>query len=360
MNLGIFLGIGESLSQMQKSGQKDRFINLYLKSYAKDFDKVYLFSYENESYPLPKNVILVSKKTSLHRYLYALLITIINRKQIKDCDVVRGFGLTSVVPALFCSKPFVFNWPYNYSEFLTIEKKYLFIPFYLILEKIAFIKSKFVLVATKQKLQNLKGKKFIYLPNGVDLTEFKNTGKLGNGFVFVGRLEKQKNLYFLIDAVSKLPKGMRYVTFIGSGSLEGHLKKYAVKKKTFLKILPTVKNSQLPKLLSKFSIFTLTSMAEGSPKVLLEAMALGLVPVVTNFSTAKEVVNDTYNGYITKYDTSDYSRKLEFLMNKYDLHKKMSKNAIQSIYNNFNLEKLITKEIKYLKHGRNLLPNHIL
>lgn len=359
MNLGILLGIGESLSQMEKSGQKERFINLYLKRYAKNFSKVYLFSYENESYPLPKNVILVSKKTSLHRYLYALLITIINRNQIKDCDVVRGFGLTSTVPAFFSSKPFLFNWPYDYSKFLKIEKKYLFIPFYLILEKIAFIKSKYVLVATKQKLQNLKGKKFIYLPNGVNLTEFKKAGKLNNGFVFVGRLEKQKNLYFLIDAISKLPNRMRHVTFIGSGSLEGHLKKYAIKKKTSLKILPPVKNTLLPKLLSKFSIFTLTSLAEGSPKVLLEAMAMGLVPVVTNFSTAKEVIKDNLNGFITNYDSDIYSQKLEILMRKHNLYEKMSKNAVESIYNNFNSEKLIAKEIKYLKNIKNLLPNHV-
>lgn len=349
MNLGIFLGIGESLKQMEKSGQKDRFINLYLKRYAKDFSKVYLFSYENESCTLPENVIVVPKKLSLHRYLYSLLIPIINRKQVNDCDIIRGFGLTSAIPAFLTSKPLIFNLPYTYTDFLKIEKKYLLIPIFYILEKLALLRSEIVLVATKQKLKTFKGQKYIYFPNGVDLTVFKRKESLGKGIVFVGRMEKQKNLFFLIDAVSKLPTNMKSITFIGSGSQEAHLKNYAIKKKVSLTLMPPVDNLRLPELLKRFSIFTLPSLVEGNPKVLLESMALGLVPVVTNFSTAKEVVRDAQNGFITNYDVNIYSRKLKMLNRNVDLDKRMSKNAVQTIFDNFNLEKLISEEIQILK-----------
>ncbi len=351
MNLGILLGIGESLSQMEKSGQKDRFINLYLKRYAKNFSKVYLFSYDDETDKLPNNVIIVPKKTCLHRYLYALLLPIINRNQIKDCNVIRGFGLTSAIPALFSSKPFVFNFPYDYIKFLKIEKKYFFIPIFYVSEKIAFLKAKIVFIATKHKLKSLKGRKYIYLPNGVDLTLFPKKNNFGKGVAFVGRLEKQKNLFFLIDAISKLPEKLRSVTFIGSGSLKIGLENYASKKKVSLTIIPSVKNTKLPTLLRKFLIFALPSFEEGSSKVLLEAMALGLVPVVTNFSTAKEVVKDNLNGFITNYDVNDYSRKLVMLIEDRKLCKNMSQNAILSISNNFNLEKLISNEIKILKES---------
>lgn len=349
MNLGIFLGIGESLSQMEKSGQKDRFINLYLKRYAKDFSKVYLFSYENESCTLPENVIVVPKKSSLHRYLYSLLILIVNRKEVKDCDVIRGFGLTSAIPAFMVPKPFIFNLPYSYSEFLKVEKKYLLIPIFYLLEKLAIQRASKVLVATKQKLNNLTGSKFIYLPNGVDLTVFKSKDRPGKGVVFVGRLEKQKNLFFLIDAVSKLPSKMRAITFIGSGSLKTNLKEYASQKKVLLTLISPVDNLRLPKVLERFSILSLPSLAEGSPKALLEAMAVGLVPVVTNFSTAREIVTDDRNGFITSYDIKAYSRKLEILIRNNDLRSKMSKNAVLSISHNFNQEKLISNEIKILK-----------
>ncbi len=349
MNLGIILGIGESLNQMDKFGQKDRFINNYLRKYAKHFDKIYLFSYENETCSLPKNITIISKKSSLHRYLYALLIAIINRKQINDCDILRGFGLTSAVPALLTQKPFIFNLPYDYNKFLKIEKKYYFIPLFYILEKIAFLRANIILVATKHKFKTLKEKKFIYLPNGVDLRTYFKKDNTSKGIVFVGRLERQKNLFFLIDAVSKLPKHLRSVTFIGTGSLETDLRNHATKKNVTLTIIHPVENTKLPILLRKYAIFALPSMAEGSPKVLLEAMAIGLVPVVTNFSTAKEIIKDNMSGFITNYDVNAYSRRMEILIKNPNLCKKMSQFAVESIASKFNLEKLILKEINILK-----------
>lgn len=351
MNLGIFLGIGESLSQMEKSGQRERFIDQYLKEYAKEFDKVYLFSYINESGSLPKNVILVPNKSGLHRFVYALLLALINRKQISNCNVVRGFGLTSAIPGFFLSKPFVFNWPYEYGEFLKIEKRYTLVPIFKLLEWLAFLKSSKVLVATKLKLRSLKGSKFIYLPNGVDLKVFNPSAPKGTGLVFVGRFEKQKNLFFLIDAVSSLQKKYRSITLIGIGSQEKELKVYAREKGVNLEILSPVENKELPKTLGRFSVFTLPSFSEGSPKVLLESMALGLISVVTNFRTSSEIVKDAYNGFITGYNPDDYSKRLGQLLSDKILVNKMSTNAKQTIVNNFNLETILAREIEILKEA---------
>ena len=348
MTLGIFLGIGESLSQMEKSGQTGRFINSYLRRYAKDFRKVYLFSYADESYKLPGNVILVANKYHMHRYLYAPLLPIVNLRQVLECNVIRGFGLTSAIPAFFIFKPFTFNWPYDYAQFLRIEKKYLLIPIFKILEILAFLKADKVFVATKIKLKKLHGQKYIFIPNGVDQSIFKEQGSRKKGLVFVGRFEKQKNLFFLIDAVSNLPAKFRSITFIGSGPQEEALTKYSLKKGVVLKIIAPVTHLKLPELLRRFSIFTFPSLAEGSPKVLLEAMALGLVPVVTNFSTAREIVASGKNGYVTTYNVDDYSQRLESLLSDDGLTKKISESAKLSIAKNFSLEHLLTDEIKAL------------
>lgn len=348
MNLGIFLGIGESLKQMEKSGQRDRFVNLYLKKYAKYFSHIYLFSYNNESFNLTKNISLVPNTSGLHRYLYALLLPIIHYKEVANCDVFRGFGLSSSVSSFLLTKPFVFNWAYDYIQFLKIDKQYSLIPVFKLLEFFAFLRSSKIFVATKEKIKVLNKPKYIYLPNGVDLKTF-NLKPVGIGPVFVGRFEKQKNLFFLIDAIAKLPRPYRVITLIGQGFQKEQLKKYASEQKVSLKILPPVKNIDLPKLLSKFSIISLTSLAEGSPKVLLEAMAIGLVPVVTDFSTAREIIDDGRNGFITKYNTAEYSQRLEFLLEDNALLNKMSQAAKQTIANNFNLENLLNKEIKILK-----------
>lgn len=348
MNLGIFLGVGEGLKQMEESGQKDRFINLFLKKYAKGFDQIYLFSYDNELVSLPENIKHIPNKSNLHRYLYSLLLPILHNKEIADCDVVRGFGLSSSLSSFLLSKPFVFNWAYDYQKFLSIESKYLLIPIFKLLESLAFLRANKVLVATKEKLKSLIGSKFIYLPNGVDLERF-NVKSSGKGLVFIGRLEKQKNLFFLIDSIALVPQSQREITFVGKGSLEKDLVKYADKKGVSLKVLSPVKNADLPKLLSRFSVFTLTSLAEGSPKILLEAMATGLVPVTTDFQTAREIVSDNKNGYITGYDAAEYSNRVESLLSNKSLLGKMSQNAKQTISDNFNLKTLLNQEIKILK-----------
>jgi|SRR3990167_1641545 len=349
MNLGIFLSPGESISSMKKTGQDVRFIELYLKIYAKKFEKVYLFSYVAEKPKLPKNIILVSNKTRLPRLVYALLLPFVNKQALQKCDVIRGFGLASSLSTILTNRPFVFNWAYDYIHSVKIEKKFWYIPLYYLLEKIAFLKAKRVLIATVEKFKKCKGGKFIYLPNGVDVSLFKGSEITGSGAVFVGRLEKQKNLFFLIDAISKLKKPE--IDFIGGGSHKFELEKYAIGKKVVLRIIPSVPNSKLPNLLKKYSIFTLPSFSEGSPKALLEAMSLGLIPVVTNFRTAKEVVKDDENGLIVNYNAQEFADKIKFLMKNKNARARFSQAAVRTIKRDFDQRKLISKEVSILKNA---------
>ncbi len=350
MNLGIFLSPGESFTQMKQSGQDVRFIETYLKIYAPNFKKIYVFSYANEKVKLPVNIVLVPNTTGFHRLIYALCLPIIHGKKIKECDVIRGFGLVSSLSAFFLAKPFVFNWAYDYVSFVKLQEKIFYAPLYFILEALAFLKAKKVFIATKSKFNRLNGKKFVYLPNGVDTKLFKPTTHLQKGLVFVGRFEKQKNLPFLITSLSFLPKQYREITFIGQGSLVKEYVSLANKKKIRLHIIPPVANNKLPQILAQFSIFLLCSFHEGSPKVLLEAMAAGLVPVVTNFPTAKEVINNGQEGFITNFDQKDFASKVQLLLSDEKLYRKMSRNAVSRIKRKFDQNKLIEKEISVLKN----------
>lgn len=349
MNLGIFLSPGESFSQMKQSGQDIRFINLYLKNYAQNFKKIYVFSYANEKIKLPANIVLVPNTTGLHRLIYALLLPKIHISKVNQCDVVRGFGLASSISSFFLAKPFIINWAYDYISFVKLQKKIFYIPLYFILEKLAFWKAKKVFIATRSKFARLNGKKFIYLQNGVDTKLFKPTVDHQKGLVFVGRLEKQKNLHFLISAVSLLPERLRHVTLVGNGSLVEELMTFA-KRRVKLSIIPSVAHNKLPRLLKKFSIFLLPSLQEGSPKVLIEAMACGLVPVVTNFPTASEVVSDGKDGFITDFNRENFASKIKLLLSDQALYEKMSRQAVSKIRKDFDQEQLIKKEMSILKN----------
>lgn len=350
MNLGIFLSPGESLKLMKKTGQDVRFVKLYLLPYAKNFTKVYLFSYENENYNLPENVTLVPNKTNLPRLIYALLLPVLSKKEIKKCDVIRGFGLASSLSSILLSELFVFNWAYDYINFVKNGGKFIYVPLYLFLEKLAFLKATYIFIATKAKMEKLKNSKYIYLPNGVDLKLFKPSSASGKGLIFTGRLETQKNLFFLIKAISLLPQNAREVTFIGQGSLKEELSSYALQNGVKLKIINSVPNNQLPDILKKFSIFLLSSRQEGSPKALLEAMSLGLVPVVTNFPTAREVIENGQSGFITDFVEKDFAGRIKNLMSDKRNYQKMRQNAISTIKNHFDIEAQVKKEISALKN----------
>src|SRR3989344_1670878 len=128
MTLGLVLAIGESLKDFKEKGQDRLLVEQNLKAYSQNFEKVFVFSYENEKYPLYKNSQLIANHAGIHRYLYSLAMPLIHRKEFKKCDVLRGLqvtgGIPCVVAKILYKKPFVVNYGYDYEAVSKIEKKY--------------------------------------------------------------------------------------------------------------------------------------------------------------------------------------------------------------------------------------------
>ena len=125
MKLGLILSIGESFSDLKLHGQDVLVRDQNIKAYSSQFEKLSIFSYENEKYPLFKNNRLVVNKHRIHRYIYAFMMPIIHPKEFKDCDVLRGFqttgGIPCVVAKLLYKIPFVVNYGYDYESIAKIE-----------------------------------------------------------------------------------------------------------------------------------------------------------------------------------------------------------------------------------------------
>ncbi len=354
MNLGIFLSSGDSLTDMEKYGQADRFKSFYLKYFADNFDNIYLFSYENEKISgLPRNVKLVGNRYKIHRWLYNLLIPFLEYKNILKCDVFRAYHLSGTFPAIvtkiFFLKPFVFNYGYDYREFVVVEKKYFQYILLTLVHPLACFFAERIIAVTKAVLKWTPKEKTVFIPNGVDTKVFKPLRKLNSKrlkVINIGRLETQKNQLNLVKSLKGLPVDL---LIIGRGSLKNQILKLAKDLKVNVKIIDRVDNTKLPKMYNQADIFALPSITEGPVKVLLEAMACGLPVVGSKVNGIKEILKDNVNGIFCSTEVKSIRRAIVKLVSSRELRVKIGDNARQYMVENFELLKLLHKEVLLIK-----------
>ena len=114
---------------------------------------------------------------------------------------------------------------------------------------------------------------------------------------------------------------------IGSGKLENSLKEFLKKKKINFKISKSIKNTFLSKYLNQSKIFLSTSLYEGNPKSLLEALSCELIAISTKFSGVSDIINNKINGYITNYDSKEIENKILYVLKNYSKLSKISING---------------------------------
>ncbi len=132
--------------------------------------------------------------------------------------------------------------------------------------------------------------KMMYIPPAIYLTRFENIdrkkARMKYGFkeeaqivLFLGRFEKEKNPEMLLRAIKEAN-----VTgfFVGSGKLEEDLKNLAKEINVDVKFQEPVKNERVPEILACVDALGLTSLYEGFPLVLIEAMAAGVPCISTS------------------------------------------------------------------------------
>ena len=360
MILGVLPEQGGSINNLARSGQDQRFIYYYLKRYADVFDRVYYFSYDNEQ-PFVSNNCSIMPNPGYHRWLYAITLPFIYQKVFLQCDVFRVMQATGCIPAMIAKtiyrKPYVTTYGYNY--FLTAHQDGMkFRPF--IFKARALYGSRYAdrVIVTSQSMINYVSRflpkfKIIHLPNSVDTTQFTPTKKLSSdeiiNILYVGRLSHEKNLFTLLDAAKLLDRDDIKITIIGSGELREGLQNYAINKQINVDFLGVIPNQELAKFYSFANIFVLPSLNEGHPKVLLEAMSCGLPCVGSNVSGIQDLIIDGETGLLCKPTAEDLAAKINQLLSNPSFAEKLGKSAREYIVNNFEISRLISKEIDLLK-----------
>lgn len=135
-----------------------------------------------------------------------------------------------------------------------------------------------------------------------------------NRIVAVGRLDKQKNFSMLLLAFSEVLKVIPdcILDIYGEGplrsSLQGQIDSLGLQEKAFLRGI----HSNVLELIRDATVFAMSSDYEGMPNALLEAMAIGLPIVSTDFKTgvAREFVEPEIGIVVPVNDKSAFAKAL--------------------------------------------------
>jgi len=182
------------------------------------------------------------------------------------------------------------------------------------------------------------------IPSGVPIEKFngRQAGWLREHYpipdnnrilLFVGRLTKEKNLPFLIQAFKEVKENLSETTLviIAQGPLEEELKEFVTsvglslnKDVIFTGALPF---ESLINAYYSADLFVFSSLTETQGLVLIEAMAAGLPVVAVRASGVQEMVDDGINGALTLCDTHELAAAVCRVLNDDKLYQSLKINA---------------------------------
>ena len=273
----------------------------------------------------------------------------------QDMSAVRGLQLTGGIPAtvakIIYSKKFVINYGYDYANYAKIECRKLHSLLYGFIEKpILTLANKVIITSKEFKSIPCSAAKIAYIPNGVDTHLFSQksrvTQKKHLNIIYLGRLEKQKNLSTLIKAVSQTKNTIKLI-FYGKGSQKSQLLNLAKQLKVNLKIKPPIDYQKVPKILKEADIFVLPSKEEGHPKALIEAMAAGLAVIGADVKGIRQLISHSQTGILTDTSATQISKAIHSLRDA-KTRSKLGQAARRFVLKNFDIERLLNKEVSLL------------
>jgi glycosyltransferase involved in cell wall biosynthesis len=174
--------------------------------------------------------------------------------------------------------------------------------------------------------------KVVVVPNGVEIPALIPTEKRFD-LVYVGRLVKWKN----VDLVIKLSSELGLSTaIVGSGPELPNLENLAISLNANCTFLGDQQKESIDRILKESNIFILLSQYEGLSFALLEAMAAGIVPIVSDAKGNLDVVTNEYNAVVAPLgDLQTLPNRVRALLNDKSKMKNLGNNALTTVKNKY-------------------------
>lgn len=202
-----------------------------------------------------------------------------------------------------------------------------------------------------------KNLKQVVIPNGIQLEKFTLNNDVHNPCIvgFAGRYHPAKGYQYLFETISLLKDQPIIFKIAGKGAnlttseISDYFERYELDDKKVI-LLDQVMN--MPEFYTSIDLFLMTSITEGFPNVLVEAMASGLPCVTTDVGDAAFIVQK--HGYVV--DSRDSQQLSEAILAYVRLpveeKKGLKFNARQRVQSSFSIEN-VSKQ--YLSVWKNFL-----
>ena len=207
-------------------------------------------------------------------------------------------------------------------------------------------------------------KKIVVINNGIDIAKLKTDGRekrvktslsiKENDRIIgtVGRLVPEKGYTYLLKAFKNVSSKFPYskLLFVGDGPLKDTLiaeaKSLGLKEKVlFLGI-----RNDIPDVLDCMEIFVMTSLNEGMPVALLEAMAAKKPVIATRVGAIPRIIDNERTGILIEpKDTDGISNAIIRLFYKQDFAHFLALQGFEKVKNEFSSQKMSEEYLKVYK-----------
>ncbi len=190
--------------------------------------------------------------------------------------------------------------------------------------------------------------RILYIPTGIPLPanipDQAGKDRRSLRVLYLGRLDRDEKRVWLFPRIFQqlCTTGIPFVwTVAGDGTERLALQRQMESPSPHQRVdfLGAIPYSAVPELLCRHDVLLLTSESEGMPLALLEAMARGLVPVVSDLPGGIREVVDESNGRLVRVDDVDgYARAIDWLHTHREEMTTMSRVSEQRVRDQFSMQ----------------------
>jgi glycosyltransferase involved in cell wall biosynthesis len=192
------------------------------------------------------------------------------------------------------------------------------------------------------------------VPNGVEIPNLGSgdassppDGSRPREYVCLGRLDPEKRIDVMLKGFACCSDGSAKLTIVGDGDCRGQLKHLASQLALHGRVAFPGRTDDVSPYLRSAHFYLSTSVSEGMSNALLEAMSFGVVPLVSDVSGARDIVEPGRSGFLFRPDDlDDFVAKLELVGRlPGESYRAMSDAARRSIRQGFGIERIAEQHL---------------